>query len=214
MRPAVPDPAGETVDIWVVSDPLHTGLVLPLKWLEESGFRVPPSVKGERYVNISWGDRVAYEQQRWLNAWEVIHAVILPSESVMEIIAFHYDPRQVFPQKRIHHRRVPREQGPALANFLNRCGRVDAGGNWQVVGPPTWGKGNLLASPHSYGFPRLCNAFTAGALESCGYRFGLWSEIWADALLASCERQGFKRMPDLSEEEIRKIVDYTKSHPQ
>jgi hypothetical protein len=89
------------------------------------------------------------------------------------------------------------------------------GGAWGGGGgPPTWGRGNLLESPYSYGFPRLCNAFTAGALETCGYRFGLWSEIWADALLESCVRQGFEPLPDLSPGEIRKIIEYSKAHPQ
>ncbi len=202
------------VDVWVVADPLHTGVVLPLDWLCENGFRAPASVRGERYVNISWGDRVAYEQERWLTPWEVFNALVLRTESVVEVIAFHWDPRQVFPQKRIYHTRIAREQGPSVVAFLNNCGRFDSKGKWIVIGPPTWGKGNLLASPHLYGFPRLCNAFTAGTLEACGYRFGPWSEIWGDALLASCKRQGFERLPDLSKEEIDRIVEFTRAHPQ
>jgi len=202
------------VTVWVVADPLHTGLVLPLDWLMESGFRAPASVKGERYVNVSWGDRVAYEQERWLTPWEVFNAMVLHTEAVVEVIAFHWDPRQVFPRERIYQARVPRERGPAVAAFLNGCGRFDAKGKWIVIGPPTWGKGNLLASPHLYGLPRLCNAFTAGGLEACGYRFGPWSEIWADSLLASCKRQGFQRLPDLSKAEVNQIVEFTKAHPQ
>jgi hypothetical protein len=204
----------DTVDLWVVADPLHTGLVAPLEWLEEHGFRTPEAVRGQRYINVSWGDRVAYEQARWLNAWEVCNAVLLPSESVVEIIGFHYKPRDVFPQQRLYRARVERWRGAGLAAFLNRCGGVEDGAPWRVVGPATWGRGSLMASPHRYGFPRLCNAFTANALEACGYRIGPWAEIWADALLDACRRQGFEPEPELSAAEVRAIIEYSKAHPQ
>lgn len=205
-------PASNAADVWVISDPLHTGLVVPLAWLERHGFRTPASVRGAKYVNFSWGDRVAYLQERWLTPWEAFDALFIPGEAVMEIIAINYDPRYVYPSQRVYHGRVAEETGASMAGFLHYCARFDGSGRWKVVGPSTWGRGSLVESQHTYGFPRFCNSFTAGALESCGMRFGPWSETTADALLAACVRQGFERLPDLTEEEWKLVRYYSGKH--
>lgn len=205
----VPLPAGERVDIWLVADPLHTGVVLPLDWLKESGFVVPRKVRGAKYVNLSWGDRVAYEEERWLTPTEVVQALFLPSESVMEIVAVDYDPRWVFPAQRLYRGSVSRGCGPAAAAFLNHCVKPNPDGpGLEVIGEATWGTGALLGCPHSYQFPRLCNSWTAGALTSCGYSSGLWSRLTANSMIRSMCRQGFEPVPELTSLEREALAHY------
>jgi hypothetical protein len=200
-------PAGERVDVWLLADPMHTGVIFPLDWLEESGFEVPAKVRGAKYVNISWGDRVAYEEERWLTPAEVVHALFMPSDSVIEIIAFDYDPRWVFPAQRLYRSSVSRGCGPAVAGFLNHCRRPGSGG-WVAIADSTWGRGSLLDCQHSYQYPRLCNSFTAGALSNCGFTFGTWGRITANAMIRQACRQGFEPVPDLTQEEKDSISRY------
>jgi hypothetical protein len=195
--------------IWVVSNSYHTGLVLPLAWLEECGFRAPASVRGAKWINVSWGDRIAYLQERWLTPWEAARALFSRSDSVVEMIRVDYDPRWVFPNQEIYQASVDAGCGALLAAFLNHCAAPASGGDdWAVIAGPTWGRGALLASPHSYGFPRLCNSWTAGALEACGYSFDPVARIFAGALVARCRRQGFKRVPPLSPAEREFLAAY------
>jgi len=203
-------PAGERVDIWLIADPLHTGVIFPLEWLKESGFVVPEKVRGAKYVNMSWGDRVAYEEERWLTPGEVVHALFMPSESVLEIVAFNYEPRWVFPAQRIYRSSVSRGCGPALASFLNYCRRPGEEG-WTEVANSTWGRGSLLCCQHSYQYPRLCNSFSTGALANCGYSFGTWSRLTANGMIRQACRQGFEPIPDLTEEQQEAIDHYMKT---
>ena len=208
----LPLPAAERVDIWLIADPLHSGVVFPLDWLEDSGFVVPRVVRGAKYVTLSWGDRVAYEQERWLTVSEVVQALLLPSESVVEIIVVDYDPRWVFPGQRIYHATIPVSSGPAVADFLNHAIKPGPGGaGVEVIGKATWGKGNLLGCPHNYQFPRLCNSFTAGALTSCGYEFGFWGRVTANSLIRSCVRQGFELVPPLTPAQQQALASYLES---
>jgi hypothetical protein len=193
---------------------LHTGLVVPLPSLERNGFHTPASVRGSQYVNFSWGSRHAYEKASWLTVPEAINVLFVPNEAVMEIIGMNYDPRFVYPAQRVYRGRLSPDAGAPLVAFLHYCGRFDRAGHLQVINKSTWGKGNLLASSHTYSFPRLCNSFTAGALESCGLRFSHWGEMTANALLASCARQGFERLPDLTDEEMRLVIKYSQQQPQ
>ncbi len=207
-RPDTGGSAGQ-VTIWLLSGSYHTGLVLPVDWLVGNGFEPPPSVRGARWINISWGDRVAYEQKRWLTPWEVISAFAAPSESVTEMIRVEYDPRWVFPDQRVFRADVPRDVGPSLAAFLNHCALPGPGGpRWERIHPPTWGRGGLFRCPHYYGFPRLCNAWTAGALEACGYRLDAPGRIFANALIRRCLRQGFQQVPPLTDAEREFLAAY------
>ena len=208
----LPLPSADRVDVWLIADPLHTGVVFPLDWLEESGFVVPRAVRGAKYVNLSWGDRVAYEEERWLTVREVVQALFLPSESVVEIIAVDYDPRWVFPGQRLYHGSIPRDNGPALAAFLNYAIKPGPdGSDVEVIGEATWGKGKLLACPHNYQFPCFCNSFTAGALASCGYSFGFWSRMTANSLIRAGVRQGFELVPPLTPAEQQVLASYVET---
>jgi hypothetical protein len=208
-QPVASRPSGDGVELWLLSDSYHTSLVLPLDWIEAHGFRTPPSVRGAPFVNLSWGDRVAYEQERWLTPGEIFRALCLPSDAVIEIIAVEYDPRWVFPDQRVFRAVVAPEHGPALAAFLNHCLAPATGSSgWQVIGNSTWGRGSLILSPHDYQFPRLCNAWTAGALQTCGFQFGPQDRVFAGALVRSCLAQGFERIPRLTRAEREFLDNY------
>ncbi len=209
---AEPKPAGESVGIWLVSGSYHTGLVVPLDWLEAGGFHPPSMVKGAKWVNLSWGDRLAYEQKRWLTPWEVMTALIFPTDSVMEIIRVDFDPRWVFPDQELIRGTAPREAGAKLAAFFENCrqGPGEAAEAGMVLGDSTWGRGCLLTSPHTYGFPRLCNSWTAGALEACGYSFGPPGRVFAGSLMRECLRQGFEKVPPLTGEERERLAKFMK----
>ena len=206
----------DSVTIWVVAGSYHTGLVVPLEWLENGGFHPPSAVKGAKWVNLSWGDRVAYEQERWLTPWEVGRALFFPTDSVMEIIRVDFEPRWVFPDQFMIRGTAPRDAAPKLAAFLENClygGREGSVEN-HVLADSTWGRGCLLSSPHNYGFPRLCNSWTAGALKTCGYSFAPPGRVFAGSLIRECLRQGFEKVPPLTDEERRRLAEYMKTKEQ
>lgn len=186
---AAPDADGRDPDVlvWMVADKLHTGMIFPYDWLLESGFVPPENFGTPRFVSMSWGDRAAYVQERWLNPAQVVHALFLPSPAVMELIPMNWDVVEVVPNQRIYRKLVPREQGVEVTAFLNHCSRTGADGKPVVLGPSSWGGGVLLESRHSYYFPRICNVWTAQAIEACGVELNALQAVSANGLIKQVE---------------------------
>lgn len=191
----VPKTAAGNVAVYLVADTLHTSLVVPYDWLVENGYRAPKGLRFPqgpmRYVVMSWGDRVAYVQRRWLRPYEVFNALFLPSASVTEIIPISWKVEEVCSHQRIYRADIPRNQGRSLAAFLNNSNKLDASGSPRIIGKSTWGDGFLLDCKYSYYFPRICNVWTGQSLEACGLKISMKSAITANGLIGQVEQQGF-----------------------
>jgi hypothetical protein len=192
------------VQVWLLADKLHTGMVFPYDWLLESGFIPPENFPKCEFVTFSWGDRQAYVNKRWLTPNEIFTAIFLPSSSVMECIPIHWNVTEVSPNQQIWMKSIPRQRGPYVAAFLNHCTIPDKKGFPTSVGTSSWGGGSLLASPQSYYFPRICNVWTGQMLEACGATINPLMSIHRDTLAWEAERNGFAEIWDGSGNEYAK----------
>jgi len=187
-----------TVPVWLVADKLHTGLVFELEWLERHGYRKPAEIGTHQYVAFSWGDETAYVQKRWLNPAQVIHALFLPSDSVMEIIPFDWNVPEVCIHQRIYQTHVPDSAGAAFAASLNACSIQLANGRPETVGKAPWGEGTLIRSPHAYYFPRICNVWTVDVLKAGGFDFRGISGLSSNGVVRQAlkKKNGFQKIWD------------------
>jgi len=184
------------VQVWLLADKLHTGMVFPYDWLLESGFIPPENFPDCEFVTFSWGNRKAYVNKRWLTPAEVFNALFTPSESVMECIPIHWNVTEVSPNQQIWMKSIPRERGPHVAAFLNHCTIPNEKDFPTTVGASSWGGGELLASPQSYYFPRICNVWTGQMLEACGADISPLMSVHRDTLAWEAERNGFAQIWD------------------
>ncbi|TAG10177.1 MAG: DUF2459 domain-containing protein [Verrucomicrobia bacterium] len=188
-HPSVTDPHRlPDVIVWLISDPIHTGMVFPYDWLLESGFIPPKNFGKPRHVTLSWGDRTAYMEKGLHDPWKFFRALFTPTPSVMELIPADWDVVEMCPHQRIWRKLVPRERGKDLAAFLNDCSRLGVDGRPQVVGTSSWGSGVLLESRHQYFIPRMCNVWTAHAIEALGGKINPWLGITANGLIRQAEK--------------------------
>jgi len=184
------------VMIWLIADQLHTGMVFRYAWLIESGFVPPVGFGHPTYVTLSWGERTAYVQHTPLNPWQIFRAFFTPSPSVMEIIPFDGYVVNVCQQQRVWRNLVPRGRGPQLAAFLNHVSRHSSDGRPRVIGPSSWGGGVLMEGAYTYHLPRICNVWTAQAIEACGGEMYPWFALTADGLIRQAQRprNGFENV--------------------
>lgn len=175
------------VMVWLIADNLHTAMVFPYDWLLASGFVPPAGLGNPPYVTLSWGDRTAYIQHEWLGPWQVARALFTPTPSVMEIIPIEGYVADVCQKQRVWRKLVPLERGPEVAAFLNHVSRTGPDGRPLIVGPSSWGDGFLLDSKYSYYLPRICNVWTAQAMEACGCKVHPLSGLTADGLIRQAE---------------------------
>jgi hypothetical protein len=196
----VPVAAEEGVDVYLLSDNLHTALVFDLAWLEESGYVKPKEIGKHQHVAMSWGEKTAYVQKRWLSPVQVFRALCTPSPSVMEIIPIDWKVEEVCLHQKIYIAKVPRSRGPELAAFLNGCADKEADGTPITIAPSSWGEGRLIKCPenYSYYFPRICNVWTTQALGSCGFDLNTTTALSARGLVrqATSEKNGFRKTWD------------------
>ena len=173
--------------VWMVSDNWHTGLVFPYDWLIESGFIPPPNFGNPKLVTMSWGNTDAYSPEGIGSTWNLLRVILTPTPAVMELIPTNWNVTEVMPHHRIWRKLTPRGKGPALADFLNKCSVTDQNGRPIVVRPSSWGKGVQLQSAHRYFIPRVCNVWTAQALECLGCELNPMLGLTADSLVRQAE---------------------------
>jgi len=173
--------------IWMVADKWHTGLVFPYDWLIESGFIPPENFGNPQFVTMSWGNTDAYSPEGIGSTWNLLRVIFTPTPAVMELIPSNWHVAEVMPHQRIWRKLTPRDKGPALAEFLNKCSVTDANGRPIVVRPSSWGNGVQLESAHHYFIPRVCNVWTAQALETLGCELNPMLGLSADSLVRQAE---------------------------
>jgi hypothetical protein len=159
-----------TVRVYLLADPLHTGLAFELRWLEEWGYIKPAEIGVHEFVAMSWGDEVAYVQERWLTPGQVLRALFTPSPSVMECIPFDWKVEEVCLHQRVYVAEIPESSGAALAGFLNAHTARSRDGTPITIAPSSWGNGRLIRCPERlpYDISRMCNNWTAEALAATG----------------------------------------------
>lgn len=184
---ATTPPKEPDVLVWMIADKWHTGMVFPYDWLLDSGFVPPAGFGNPKYVTMSWGNTDAYSPEGIGSKWNLLRVIFTPTPAVMELIPSNWHVAEVLPQQRIWRKLTPRDKGPALAEFLNKCSVTDAAGRPKVVRPSSWGKGVQLESAHRYFIPRVCNVWTAQALEAIGCEVTPFLGLTANSLARQAE---------------------------
>lgn len=196
IAPRLPEPETTTVAatgkspdvlVWMMANDFHTGMIFPYDWLLESGFVPPADFGTPRYVAMSWGNTDAYSEEGIGGFPGLLRVLLTPTPSVMELISVNWDVAEVCPQMRIWRGLVGREYGPRIATYLNGCSRRGPDGRPIVVRPSSWGKGVQLEGRYHYFIPRVCNVWTAQAIETMGGEVNPWFGLTADGLVRQVE---------------------------
>lgn len=191
--PAEPAPDREPlVLVWLIANKYHTGLVFPYDWLVESGFVPPEGFDSPKSVVMSWGNRDAYSEAGLDSTGKIVRVLLTPTPSVMELIVADWDVAEMIPHQRIWKKQVPREMGKPLAHFLNECSRDTPNGTPVVVCPASWGDGVQIECKYRYFIPRVCNVWTAQAMEAIGCDMNPWWALTAAGVARQAERNGFE----------------------
>ena len=117
---------------------------------------------------MSWGNTDAYSENGISGPHKWAEVLLTPTDSVMELIPIHRNPVSVKPNQRLWKAEFPASRGPHLAHFLNQCQRIGEDGRPIVVRDSSWGDGLQVEGKFNYFIPRVCNIWSAQAIESLG----------------------------------------------
>lgn len=181
-QPKKPD-----VTIWLMADKYHTNMAFPYDWLVESGYVPPKGIGTPRYLVMSWGNTDAYSHEG-ISPPKFFQIILSATPSVLEVIPIKWHIPEVCPDQRLWTRSTPHAYGPALAHFLNQCVETDPQGQPIIVRPSSWGEGVQLKGKYSYFVPRICNVWSAQAIESIGGKVSIMSGLTANGLIRQAEK--------------------------
>ncbi|MGB0292556.1 MAG: DUF2459 domain-containing protein [Luteolibacter sp.] len=181
----------ESVEVWLHSDGYHTGLVFPYPWLVDAGYVSPEGLGKPRAVVVSWGNTNAYSDEGIGNLHQWFRVICTSTPAVMELIGINRPVTSVKPNQNLWKANFPASRGPYLAHFLNQCTKYGEDGKPIVVRASSWGKGLQVESRHKYFIPRVCNIWSAQAIETLGGTIDAWRATTARGLTKQLNQNGF-----------------------
>lgn len=183
--PAHPDwrPPADGVEIFVESNGVHTGLVLPkqaagVDWRDifPPGHLADPRFGGWDHLAIGWGERTFYlETPHWA---DVRPATVLAAAlgSRRTLLHIEHVPRPI-PDANIRRIMLRPDEYRRLAAFI-RAALAPGAARY-----PGYGRDDVFYESNGhYSALRTCNAWTGDALRQAGIRVGRWTPFPATLL--------------------------------
>lgn len=178
-------PTPDGIEIFLVSNGIHTDIVLPAvtdfhDWHETFPPETfdPPLPAGQAtMVAFGWGDRGLYENvPTWADLTLPIAArsLLLPTQSAMHVTYYRSRPALTPLVRQV---RISPEQHRTLVQFIEDSFSRDGAGrpiNLDCCWYPAIND-NFYASPPRYHVLRTCNVWTNKALRVSGIRTALWT---------------------------------------
>ena len=121
------------------------------------------------YLEIGWGDADFYQNPSMeVDFWLAFKAAVLPTKSVMHIVAFDLPPERYFNYSTLISIPVDSAGFKQMLRFISEHFERDEQGRIIPLGKGLYGNSRFYKSGQIYILPRTCNVWTARALEAAG----------------------------------------------
>ncbi len=180
--PAKPTTDPKTTTIFILSNGVHTDIVVPVKsseydWSKEIRFADTQSKSTDfQYVGIGWGDKGFYlDTPTWaeLKFSTAIKAAFWMSESAMHCTFYNNFP----PDEEYHKIVLTQQQYQELIQYIRKKFDRDKNGNTiKVETNAVYGKNDVFyEAKGTYSFLETCNTWTNRGLKVAGQKAALWT---------------------------------------
>ncbi len=163
--------------VYVVDHGWHTGIILKTSEIDSTYHDIVKYFPEGVYIEAGWGDADFYQNPSVeIDYWLAFKAAILPTKSVMHIVAFDSTPEEYFKYSTLISIAIDSAGFIRMLRFIMAHFERDAQGNILPLGKGLYGNSRFFKSDHIYILPKTCNVWTAQALEEAGlplspYRF-------------------------------------------
>lgn len=176
------DTVNNDIDIYILTNGVHTDLVLPLRneYTDWSRLVRFDNTKGKdtlaQYVAFGWGDKGFYLQTpTWadLKFSTAFKAAFALSSSAIHATFY----RQMHESKTCVKIHISKEQYLRLISFVQKRFDTDAGGSFiHIVTNANYGNNDAFyEAKGSYNLFYTCNTWANNGLKSCGQKACLWT---------------------------------------
>ena len=182
--------------IYLVSHGWHVGIVVNRVDIPDDVRLVHKDLSRTGYLEIGWGDRAFYQTPN-PHLGITLKALLLPTPSVLHIVAFNDSVASFFPHSEIIRVRLSDAGFQRMIRYIAASYARDPAGNLLPLGPGLYGVSQFYRSQETYHLFRTCNIWVARALDAAGCPVRLFLAITGDNLMSQVKSFGTK-LPDKS----------------
>lgn len=153
--------------IYLVSHGWHAGIVLGRDEIPGNAWPAPGDFPDTQYLEVGWGD-MDYYKTADPHIGFTIKAALLPTASVLHIVAFSGPVQAYFPYSEIIRIELSSAGFEHLSRAIAASFATDEAGNITSLGHGLYGNSRFYLSRESYHLFNTCNVWTARALRAAG----------------------------------------------
>lgn len=175
--------------IYLVSHGWHVGIVVDRVDIPDDVRLVHKGFSSAGYLEIGWGDRDFYQAQSF-HLGVALKALLLPTPSVLHIVAFNGSVASYFPHSEIIRVRLSDAGFQRLIRYIATSYDRDSVGNIVPLGVGLYGVSQFYRSQETYHLFRTCNVWVARALDTAGCPVRPFLAITGDNLMSQAQSFG------------------------
>ena len=155
--------------IYVVDHGWHTGIIIRSAQIDTTYQDMIKYFPRGEYLEIGWGDADFYQNPSMdVDFWLAFKAAVLPTKSVMHIVAFDQPPDRYFSYSTLISIPVDSAGFVRMLRFISEHFERDEQGRVIPLGKGLYGNSRFYKSEQIYILPKTCNVWTAQALKEAG----------------------------------------------
>lgn len=155
------------VEIYLVSQGWHTGLIIPSSCINEEILPEKYSFNEFKYLMVGWGDRDYYQDDKF-NLWHFVKAAAWPTHSVMQIIGLNSLTRATQISEDIIQLKITKSGYESLCQFINVNFTLDDNGEAISTQEGQYQNSRFFYANKNYTAIHNSNVWTAKALKEAG----------------------------------------------
>ena len=180
---------GVVTTIYVVNHGKHAGIILKRSDFQKTVLPRHKNFSNAEYLEIGWGDK-DYYQAPDPHIGLLLKAGILPTSSVLHIVAFNSNPVEFFPGREIVTIDLTRLGIEKLGLYIANSFAINEKDHIRVLGTGLYGNSYFYLSRENYHLFNTCNVWIAGALQAAGIPIVPFISISTDSLMRQLSEQG------------------------
>lgn len=196
----LPEPNETTKTVYLVSHGWHAGIVVRRADIPDAVWPEKWDFPASEFLEVGWGDRDYYQTPD--PHWGItLKAALLPTESVLHIVAFSGSVLAYFPRSEIIEIQLSESGFERLCRHISASYSRDPAGNSVPLGPGLYGVSQTYLSTETYHLLNTCNVWTARAIREAGCPITPASTVTVDSLMSRARSFGkliqpISTMPD------------------
>ena len=178
-------------NVYVVDHGWHTGIILKTSQIDSTRFEIIKYLPQGWYIEFGWGDADFYQNPSMeVDYWLAFKAAVIPTKSVMHIVAFDTEPQKYFGYSKLVVLSVDSAAFEKMLHFIVSHFERNEQGNITPLGKGLYGNSRFYKSDRIYIFPKTCNVWTAQALKKAGLPLSPYSFQKSSSIMEELKKHG------------------------